>query len=68
VIGADDNPEPRRLARPLPRASCAAARCSIRHLALKYPKAETIHLAMDNLSSHHRKSLTDLYGRREMAS
>jgi hypothetical protein len=32
------------------------------HLAVKYPKAETIHLVMDNLSSHHRKSLIDLYG------
>jgi hypothetical protein len=31
-------------------------------LALKYPNAETIHLVMDHLSSHHRKSLTDLYG------
>jgi hypothetical protein len=37
------------------------------HLALQYPKAETIHLVMDNLSSHHQKSLTDLYGK-EMAS
>jgi transposase len=36
------------------------------HLALQYPKAETIHLVMDNLSSHHEKSLTDLYGK-EMA-
>ena len=25
-------------------------------LALQYPKAETIHLVMDNLSSHHLKS------------
>jgi hypothetical protein len=32
------------------------------HLALKYPEADTIHMVMDNLSSHHRKSLTDLYG------
>jgi hypothetical protein len=31
-------------------------------LALKYPNVETIHLVMDNLSSHHRKSLDDLYG------
>jgi len=31
-------------------------------LALQYPKAETIHLVMDNLSSHHLKSLTDFYG------
>ena len=37
------------------------------HLALQYPKAETIHLVMDNLSSHHQKSLTDLYGK-DMAS
>jgi len=37
------------------------------HLALQYPKAQTIHLVMDNLSSHHRKSLTELYGT-EMAS
>ncbi len=32
------------------------------HLALQYPNAETIHLVMDNLSSHHQKSLTDRYG------
>jgi hypothetical protein len=37
------------------------------HLALQYPKAETIHLVMDNLSSHRQKSLTDLFGK-EMAS
>jgi hypothetical protein len=37
------------------------------HLALKYPKAETIHLVMDNLNSHRRKSVNDLYGA-EMAS
>jgi len=31
-------------------------------LALAYPEAETIHLVMDNLSTHSRKSLTDLCG------
>ena len=31
-------------------------------VALAYPEAETIHLVMDNLSSHSRKSLTDLCG------
>ena len=31
-------------------------------VALAYPKAETIHLVMDNLSTHSRKSLTDLCG------
>ena len=32
------------------------------HLALQYPEANTIHLVMDNLNIHHRKSLTDFYG------
>ncbi len=31
-------------------------------VALAYPEAETIHLVMDNLSTHGRKSLTDLCG------
>jgi transposase len=31
-------------------------------LALRYPSAETIHLVMDNLNIHRRKSLTDLLG------
>jgi hypothetical protein len=31
-------------------------------LALEYPEAKTIHLVMDNLNIHCRKSLTDLYG------
>jgi hypothetical protein len=34
------------------------------HLALQYLEAETIHLVMDNLNIHHRKSLTDVYGAR----
>jgi len=32
------------------------------HLAIQYPETETIHLVMDNLNIHRRKSLTDLYG------
>ena len=31
-------------------------------LAMAYPQAETTHLVMDNLSTHSRKSLTDLCG------
>jgi hypothetical protein len=31
-------------------------------LALRYPAATTIHLIMDNLNIHRRKSLTDLLG------
>ena len=30
---------------------------------MQYPEAETIHLVMDNLNIHHRKSLTDLFGK-----
>ena len=32
------------------------------HLAIQYPDAPTIHLVMDNLNIHRRKSLTDLLG------
>jgi transposase len=32
------------------------------HLAIACPNAETIHLIVDNLNIHRRKSLTDLYG------
>ena len=31
-------------------------------IALQYPHAETIHLVMDNLNIHRRKSLTAVYG------
>jgi hypothetical protein len=31
-------------------------------LAMQYPDAETIHLVMDNLNIHRRKSLTDVFG------
>jgi hypothetical protein len=29
---------------------------------MEYPQAKTIHLVMDNLNIHFRKSLTDFYG------
>ena len=32
------------------------------HLAMAYPEANTIHLVLDNLNIHRRKSLTDVYG------
>jgi hypothetical protein len=32
------------------------------HLAMRYPEAKTIHLVMDNLNIHRRKSLTDVFG------
>ena len=31
-------------------------------IVASYPEADTIHLVMDNLSSHHRKALVDRFG------
>jgi transposase len=45
-----------------------ANRCSpqfadyLRRIAASYPDAETIHLVMDNLSSHTRKALVERFG------
>lgn len=36
--------------------------CVIFDLAMQYPEAKTIHLVMDNLNIHGRKSLTDALG------
>ena len=35
------------------------------HVVAQYPAAETIHLVMDNLNIHCRKSLTDYFGEEE---
>ena len=35
---------------------------AVRGVAEHYPEAQTIHLVMDNLNTHCRKSLTDFYG------
>lgn len=43
------------------RSGCEFAQVLFQ-LAMEYPEAETIHLVMDNLNIHRRKSLTDLYG------
>jgi hypothetical protein len=37
----------------------------IDHVAAQYPFARAIHLVMDNLSTHSRKSLTDCFGEQE---
>ncbi len=29
---------------------------------MQYPAAKTIHLVMDNLNTHRRKSLTEVFG------
>ena len=37
----------------------------IQSIANRYPAAQTIHLVMDNLSSHTKKALTDRFGKEE---
>ena len=37
----------------------------IQSIAKRYPTAQTIHLVMDNLSSHSKKALTDRFGEEE---
>ena len=37
----------------------------VEYVVRQYPAAETIHLVMDNLNIHCRKSLTDFFGARE---
>jgi len=47
---------------PTPDRSAVQFAQAVFRLALQYPQAETIHLVVDNLNIHCRKSLTDLLG------
>jgi hypothetical protein len=47
---------------PTPARSAFAFAQVACHLAMQYPAAETIHLVLDNLNIHCRKSLTDVFG------
>lgn len=47
---------------PTPNRSAAEFAQVIGNLVEHYPAASTIHLVMDNLNIHCRKSLTDYYG------
>ena len=48
--------------RPTPDRCAAEFAQIMAELALNYPTAQTIHLVVDNLNIHCRKSLTDYYG------
>ena len=52
----------RRFTFPTPDRSAVEFAHVVFELALQYPQAKTIHLVMDNLNIHRRKSLTDLLG------
>ena len=47
---------------PTPDRSAVEFAQVVFELAMQYPEAKTIHLVMDNLNIHRRKSLTDLLG------
>ena len=47
---------------PTPNRSALEFAQVVVNLALEYPTAKTIHLVMDNLNIHCRKSLTDVFG------
>jgi hypothetical protein len=47
---------------PTPNRSASEFAQAVSRLADQYPEAETIHLVLDNLNIHCRKSLTDRYG------
>jgi hypothetical protein len=47
---------------PTPNRSAFQFACVTCDLAMQYPEAKTIHLVLDNLNIHCRKSLTDAFG------
>lgn len=47
---------------PTPNRSAAQFAQVLREVVEQYPEAKTIHLVMDHLNIHGRKSLTDFYG------
>ncbi len=52
----------RHYTRPTPDRCASEFAQILAELALNYPTAQTIHLVVDNLNIHCRKSLTDYYG------
>jgi len=55
----------KRLTKATPDRSALQFARTIRELAAAYPAARTIHLVMDNLNTHRKKSLTDHLGPKE---
>ena len=58
---------PRRFSRVTPTRSGREFAKMVASLERQYPKAETIHLVMDNLNTHVEKFVTDTYGAKEGA-
>jgi len=55
----------RHFTQPTPNRCAREYAVFLGDLIRRYPRARTIHLVMDNLNIHCRKSLTDYYGKRK---
>jgi transposase len=52
----------RHFTKPTPNRSSSEFADYLLEIVASYPEADTIHLVMDNLSSHNRKALVDRFG------
>jgi transposase len=62
VFGVVEPKAGRHFTTATPNRSGAEFARMVKYVAKRYPAAETIHLVMDNLNIHCRKSLTDCFG------
>ncbi len=62
VFGVVEPKAGRHFTMATPNRCAAEFACMVGHVVEQYPAADTIHLVMDNLNIHCRKSLTDYFG------
>jgi transposase len=67
VFGAVEPKAGRHFTTATSNRSAAQFAQRVRHIVERYPAARTIHLVMDNLNIHCRKSLVDRFGQRKGA-
>jgi hypothetical protein len=65
VFGVVEPKAGRHFTTATPNRSGAEFARMVAHIVDQYPAADTIHLVMDNLNIHCRKSLTDYFGEQE---
>ena len=68
VFGVVEPKAGRHFTTATPNRSGAEFACMVKRVVEAYPTADTIHLVMDNLNIHCRKSLTDRFGEQEGGS
>ena len=68
VFGVVEPKAGRHFTRATPNRSAAQFAEVVNQVVARYPAAETIHLVMDNLNIHCRKSLVDSFGERKGGS